>query len=422
MRRINGSGKGWNTVFAFALIPLSGFAMDIYIPSLPDMALQLQTTPAAIQLTLTLFIVSYGIAQLLVGGLIDSFGRYWPNLISIFLFSIASFIIATTSSLEMIYAMRILQGITVAVIAISKRAFFIDMFAGEELKKYTSMFSLIWSIAPIVAPFLGGFFQIKWGWTSNFMFLTYFGFAFFIIELLIGGESIKEKQSFKAKAILGSYAQMLKAKDFTSGIILLGLGYAMLLVYGMSGPFLIEGRLHLTPEVTGYISLLSGIALFVGSSVSRILIKKPFVKKLTVATLLQLALAILITFVTLKVQSLYTLMLYVVLIHGLAGFVFNNFMSYCMTRFPQYAGKASGLVGGGFAIVTSILSSTLANTIHISSQALLGLSYSILTVIVLVLIVKTKWITGEPPKASSEEVVKEQASEKSFTTAAIAEA
>lgn len=417
MRRIKGSGKGWNTVFAFALIPLSGFAMDIYIPSLPDMALQLQASPSAIQLTLTLFIVSYGIAQLLVGGLIDSFGRYWPNLISILLFSIASFIIATTSNLQMIYAMRILQGITVAVIAISKRAFFIDMFAGEELKKYTSLFSIIWSIAPIVAPFLGGFFQVKWGWTSNFMFLTYFGIAFFIIELVIGGESIKEKQPFKAKAILGSYAQMLKAKDFTSGIVLLGLGYAMLLVYGMSGPFLIEGRLHLTPEVTGYISLLSGIALFIGSSVSRILIKKPFVKKLITATLMQLVLAVLITFVTLKVQSLYTLMLYVVFIHGLAGFVFNNFMSYCMTRFPQYAGKGSGLVGGGFAIVTSILSSALANTIHISSQALLGLSYSILTVIVLVLIVKTKWITGDAPKASSEEPVKE-----SFARQVVAEA
>jgi MFS family permease len=73
MKQIKESRIGTNTVVALALIPLSGFAMDVYIPSLPDMAVQLHTTPAAIQLTLSLFIISYGISQLIVGGLIDSF-------------------------------------------------------------------------------------------------------------------------------------------------------------------------------------------------------------------------------------------------------------------------------------------------------------------------------------------------------------
>jgi hypothetical protein len=65
--------------------------MDVYIPSLPDMAAQLQTTPAAIQLTLSLFIISYGVSQLIVGGLLDSYGRYWPTMISMLVFSASSF-------------------------------------------------------------------------------------------------------------------------------------------------------------------------------------------------------------------------------------------------------------------------------------------------------------------------------------------
>lgn len=402
MRRIKESGKGWNTVFALGLIPLSGFAMDIYIPSLPDMAMQLQTSPSAIQLTLSLFIISYGVSQLIVGGLIDSFGRYWPNLASILLFSIASFIIANTASIQMIYAMRILQGFTVAVIAVSKRAYFVDMYAGEELKKYTSLFSVIWSIAPIVAPFLGGFFQTHWGWTSNFMFLGYFGLAFFILELVKGGESIKKPQPFRARAILNSYAEMTKAKDFTTGIVILGLCYAMLMVYGMCGPFLIEGRMHFTAEITGYVSLLSGLALLLGSSVSRMLIKKPFVKKLLFASVLQLGLAAAITVLTMYAQNIYTLLLYVFLIHGIAGFTFNNFMSYCLTRFPQFAGKASGLVGGGFAIVTSIFSSLLAGTLTVTSQVMLGVSYGVLTIIVLTLLFRTKWKTDPPQDGGTE--------------------
>ena len=160
--------------------------MDVYIPSLPDMAVQLHTTPAAIQLTLSIFMISYGISQLIVGGLVDSYGRYWPTLMSMLVFSTASFAIAWSEDLHFIYAMRIIQGFTVAVIVVGKRSFFVDVYSGEQLKKYTSLFSVIWAIGPIVAPFLGGFFQTNWGWQSNFIFLGIFGFAFFFIEVLIG--------------------------------------------------------------------------------------------------------------------------------------------------------------------------------------------------------------------------------------------
>src|SRR5689334_12107418 len=119
MRRINESKKGLSTIVALSLIPISGFAMDVFIPSLPDMAVKLHTTPTAIQLTLSLFITSYGISQLIVGGLIDRYGRYVPNMVSMLVFSAASFAIAWSNSIELIYAMRIIQGIAVAVIMVS---------------------------------------------------------------------------------------------------------------------------------------------------------------------------------------------------------------------------------------------------------------------------------------------------------------
>jgi MFS family permease len=395
MKRIKESRIGTNTLVALSLIPLSGFAMDVYIPSLPDMAVQLQAAPSAIQLTLSLFIISYGISQLIVGGLIDSYGRYWPSLISMLVFSAASFVIAWSVSLQVIYAMRILQGFTVAVIIVSKRAFFVDMFSGEQLKKYTSMFSVIWAIAPIVAPFLGGFFQTTWGWTSNFIFLGCFGLLFFIIEIFTGGESMKAFQPFSARTILNSYGSMVRTPDFTSGMIILGLTYAMVLLYGMCSPFLIERRLDLSPTVTGYCSLFSGVAVMIGGSVSRMLISKPFLRKLLLASGLQLITVAVLIPLTSYHQNLWTLLLYVFLLHSTGGFIFNNLMSYCLIRFPQYAGKASGLVGGGFAIVTSIFSSLLVNTITITNQAMLGFAYTVLAVLVLLLLIKTKWKGAE---------------------------
>lgn len=408
MKRIKDSRVGFNTIVALGLIPLSGFAMDVFIPSLPDMAVKLHTTPAAIQLTLSLFIITYGIAQLIVGGLIDSFGRYWPNLISMLVFSAASFTIAYTTNLQLIYGMRILQGITVAVIVVSKRAFFVDVYAGDQLKKYTSMFSVIWAIAPIVAPFLGGYFQTTWGWSSNFIFLGYFGLFFFIIEVFTGGESMKAAQRFSPRQIVKTYGHMIKTPDFTAGMVILGLSYAMLLVYGMCSPFLIEERLGFSAAVTGYCSLFSGVAVFVGGSISRMLIKKPFLKKLLMASTFQLVTVAILIPVALYFQHIVTLMVFVFLLHSLAGFIFNNLMSYCLTRFPQFAGKASGLTGGGFSVVTAVFSSILANTITITTQAMLGVAYGVLTLGVMLLLLKTKW-QGSGVKKEDETITPQKA-------------
>lgn len=403
MRRIKESRTGLNTIMALGLIPLSGFAMDVFIPSLPDMAVQLHSSPASIQLTLSLFIISYGISQLIVGGLIDSYGRYIPNMAALLVFSAASFIIAWSNNLQMIYAMRIVQGFTVAVIAISKRAFFMDLYTGEALKKYTSMFSVIWAIAPIVAPFLGGFFETTWGWSSNFMFLGFFGLAFFVIEAVIGGESMKAAQPFSVRSTLQTYGKMLKTQDFTSGIIVLGLTYGMVLLYGMCSPFLIEHKLHFMATTTGYCSLFSGVAVMIGGSVSRMLVSKPFTKKLVLASIAQLLTVAIMIPLTIYYHNLFTLLAYVFLLHSTAGFIFNNLMSYCLIRFPQFAGKASGLTGGGFAVVTSILSSFMVNTISITSQAILGVAYGIVAVLVFLLLIKTKWKGEEDRKTEVDE-------------------
>jgi MFS transporter, DHA1 family, multidrug resistance protein len=166
-------------------------------------------------------------------------------------------------------------------------------------------------------------------------------------------------------------------------------------LYGMASPFLIEERLHLSPQVTGYCALFSGVSVMIGGTLSRILIKKPFIKKLILASSLQLVAVALLMFLTFYYQSLPTLLLYVFLLHSTGGFIFNNLMSYTLIRFPEYAGKAAGLVGGGFSVVTSILSSLLVNTLTITNQTVLGVGYAVLAIGVFLIIVKTKWVVNE---------------------------
>ncbi|MBL1409923.1 MFS transporter [Sphingobacterium faecale] len=391
LRRVDQSNERWNTFIAFSLLPISGLAMDIYIPSLPDMALQLNVSPSAIQLTLPIFIISYGITQFMIGGLIDRYGRYLPCLFSLFLFSMASLGIAYSDHIYFIYAMRIIQGIASGVIAVSKRAYFVDLFSGTRLKKYTSMFSVVWALAPIVAPFLGGFFQTRWGWESNFIFLGGYGFLIFVIELISGGETMKEAQAFRLSDTFHSYKKMIGTPDFTASLLIIGLLYAILIVYGMASPFLIERQLGYSATFTGYCALLSGVCVFSGGLLSRIFIQKPLYKK--VLRVNGMAIAFLVVLIPLSwyYANIFTLLLYVICLHVCSGFIFNNFMSYGLTRFPKYAGKSAGLLGGGFSIITAIVSSVFVNTLKIESQPMLGTAYAVLLIGTLFLILGVKW-------------------------------
>ena len=182
---------GMATAITFALIPLSGFATDIYLPSLPAMAANLHTSGVSIQLTLSLFLISYGISQLFIGSFLDSYGRYKAGLVALLIFVLASLVIATSTSLYVICAMRIVHGFAVGLIMVGKRAYFVDVFTGEKLKHYLSMLSIIWSAGPIVAPFFGGYLQKAFGWQSNFYFLAGLAFVILILEYFYGGETLR---------------------------------------------------------------------------------------------------------------------------------------------------------------------------------------------------------------------------------------
>lgn len=383
MRIIKENHQGLSTILAFALIPISGFATDIYIPSLPSMAVQLGVSNAAVQLSIVLFMVSSGISQLFVGSLLDSFGRFRLGITALFVFTLASFVIALSHNIYLIYAMRILHGITVAIIVVGKRAYFVDIYSGEKLKHYTSLFSIVWASAPIIAPFLGGYLQTSFGWQSNFYFLGGLAFVIMILELIYSGESLKNYHPFQLKAIVNVYSSMIKSADFTLGLVIIALGYSMLVVFGMTSPFIVEHVFNFSPVVSGYCALLSGVSLMAGGIISKALIKKPINKKIGTAVSLQLIFALLMIGVTGLRATIYTLMPFVVVIHLLAGFIFNNVFAYCLGRFTKNAGVASGMTGGGLYIITSFFSYSIADSMHITTPSMLGAAYFILALLLL---------------------------------------
>ena len=374
-----------STMLAFALLPLSGFATDIYIPSLPSMGADMHISSIQVQLTLTVFLISYGTSQLFLGSILDSYGRYKFSMGALLVFILASMVIAITKNIYIIYAMRVIHGITVAMIVVAKRAYFVDVYEGDRLKHYLSMFTIIWSAGPIVAPFLGGYFQTTFGWQSNFYFLAAIAFVIAILETIYSGETIRHRTEFHLKKIAGLYAEMIKTTTFSLGILMLSFAYSMVIMYNMTGPFIIEHHFSFTPIVAGYCSLILGFAWMVGGFIGRALIHRPFFGKLFVNILLQLLSVVLMIVSINFVNNIYAMVFFAFIIHVGAGFTYNNYFTYCLGRFPKNAAMSGGLTGGMVYVILSLL--TYIVVAVIPAKDVYNLSYSYLVFVLFSVIV-----------------------------------
>jgi len=382
MKILKESNAAISTVLAFALIPLSGFATDIYLPSFPAMATLFGTNQADIQLSLVVFVVSNGISQLFVGSLLDTFGRYRLSIASLVIFALSCIVIALTQSLPILLGMRVIQGIAIALIVVSKRAFFIDLYTGSKLKHYTSLFSIMWATAPIIAPFLGGFLQQYFGWQSNFYFLGFTTLAILALELIYSGETLKSPQAFKASNLLKIYASKLKTFDFSVSLLILGSAFSMVIVFNMASPFIIQHIFHASAVTIGYCSLLSGVAILAGGLISKSQINRPLINKMRVVAPLLVTFSTLMIITMMYFPSLVTFMIIVILMHMASGFTFNTFYTYALGRFSSNAGIVSGITGGGTYIITSILSFSVVTLLHVQDLLMLGAAYLTLATLI----------------------------------------
>ncbi|MGC4040307.1 MAG: MFS transporter [Flavobacterium sp.] len=367
------------TYLALAMIPLSGFATDIYIPSLPQMGLDLHVTSLQVQMTLSIFLISYGVSQLFIGAILDSFGRYKLGLLSLILFAMASVAIAVTHSIHLIYVMRAVQGLTVATIVVAKRAYFVDVYQGDELKSYLSIFTIIWSAGPIIAPFIGGYLQAGFGWNFNFYFLAGMALLLALLELLFSAETLAHKADFNIRKIMSTYYQMIATPSFTLGLVMLGFAYSMVMVYNLTGPFIVQSHFGFSPVIAGYCSLILGFAWMLGGFIGKATIKKPFFRKIALNLFLQLFLVIAMIGCVAFFENIYSLVFFAFVIHASAGYTFNNYFTANLSQFPENAGIAGGLVGGVTFMIVSFLSYAIVSVIPAKDGTNLSFSYLLLT-------------------------------------------
>jgi len=375
MRKFTPHNATFGIFLAFALLPLSGLGTDIYLPSLPTMVQHFGVPAAKVQLSITLFLVGYGGGQLFAGSLMDSFGRYRIGLVALFLFGLTSLVIALAGDMDVINAMRLLQGLFGACVVVAKRSFFVDIFTGKQLKHYLSLFTVAWSLGPIVGPFVGGYFQAWFGWQANFIFLAAYSWIFLALELWGGGESLQHFHRFHVGDIARRYADMLTHRTFMGYLLIVSLAYSTILLFSLSAPFIVEHTLQHTPIATGYAALLMGFAWMAGGLTARTQLHRPLRQKHAAAAVAILVMSGAMALTYSWVGNLPSLLAFAFCIHAAAGLAFNIYFAECLSMFPQNAALSGGLTGGLVFLLTSVFSYAVVSLTTLGNQRQLACGY-----------------------------------------------
>ncbi|HVP89429.1 MAG TPA: MFS transporter, partial [Casimicrobiaceae bacterium] len=153
------------------LAGLAPFALDTYLPGFPEIAISLAATRATVQQSLTSYLAPYAAMMLVHGPLSDRYGRRRTIMVALLVFCAGSLGCATAQSIEAFFAFRMLQGLSVGATTVVGRALVRDLFEGAAAQRQFALVNLAFTLAPAVAPILGGYLLTIAGWRSIFWFL-----------------------------------------------------------------------------------------------------------------------------------------------------------------------------------------------------------------------------------------------------------
>ena len=239
---------------------------DLYVPSLAHLPELLGTSPEWVKLTVSLNIAAYGIATLVHGPLSERFGRRPVLLWGMVGFTLASFLCAGAADIGQLLFARILQGIAAAVEGVVVLAIIRDVFSQKEQVRAIAIYGIATAFAPAVAPLLGGYIHVYFGWRMNFYFLSSMALLVtLLIALLLKESTEKDYNALNPKEIIADYCSLLSNKSFLLYIIIGGCSLGCIFAFITAGPFILIKNHGVATEHFGYYQGVLVLAYVIGS-------------------------------------------------------------------------------------------------------------------------------------------------------------
>ena len=319
------------------------FVVDLYLPSLPQLASFFETSASMTQLTLTTAMIGLAVGQLLLGPLSDKFGRKIPLIISLVIYIISTVLIVYAPNIESMIVLRVIQGLSSAGSVVISRAVATDLYRGREMTRFFGLLMTINGIAPIISPILGSLLLEYISWKGVFVFLALIGvivllFCFRLKESL----SIENRFQGSIFATFSTFGVIIKNRLFMSYVGIESFLLGAMFAYIAASPFILQSFYGLSAFIFSLCFGANGAALVIGANIGG---KLPNRQALAIGVL---------AFV---VAALYTIAVLIIQPHWLfveigffamlllMGITFPAISTLAMESERQYAGSASALLG-----------------------------------------------------------------------------
>lgn len=354
----------WLLTACLMLQPLS---TDLYLASLPHLARYFEVSAAAVQQTLSLFVIGFGTAQLLIGPLSDRFGRRPVLLAGFGVYVAASIACALAGSIEALIAARFAQAIGCCTTVVIARAVIRDVYSPVEGAHVIAHVSNLLSFAPLLGPIAGAYLQVTFGWRAAFGVLTVLGLAFGLAAWRSLGETNRHRdaEAMRLAGLARSYGAILRAPVFWAYTLPGALSYAAIFVFISGTAFALINVLKVPTEFFGY-GWAFGVTGYVAGTLAcrRLLASLGVQRTLSWGTAAAAAAGLLFAvLVALGVQHWAVVLGCQFLTMFAHGINFPCAQSGAVSPFPRQAGAAAGLLGF-FTMVAALLVGTWIGASH----------------------------------------------------------
>ena len=271
--------KQWALVWILSgLSMLGAFSIDAYLPSFIDIGKSLHVDREHVQQTLSVYLFTFAFMMLFYGTLSDTFGRR-----RVILWAVGGYVAGSVGamcapSFYWLLGFRALQGLSAGAGSVVGRAVIRDLFPDQMGQKVMAYVTMVFSLAPAVAPVVGGWLQVWYGWRAVFAFLSLASLAMGIAAWKILPESlaIKDRAPLHLRSMIRSYWQVATHGDFLLQSLGYGLGFAGFSLYISTGSDFVMNVLHLPETAFAWLFIPLIVGMSLGSALSaRLAMKFP---------------------------------------------------------------------------------------------------------------------------------------------------
>lgn len=353
------------TLLLGLLVSFAPMTIDLYLPALPVMTEDLMTNTESMQLTLSVYMVGFALAQTFFGPISDRFGRKPTIIAGTSVYLVASVACAMATSVEQLIAFRLLQSIGAAAGPVVARAVVRDMFTREEAAKTYAVVTTVTAIAPVIAPILGGVIVVWLGWRANFWILTGFGATAMLLIILLLPETnrVPDPSATRFGRMAINFATMLRSRAYLGYLLTVMGTFGGLFAYLMGSSFVLVGELGMSEIGFGLSFGGASVGFMAGAFLGSRIVRRVGIERMClIGTAFTAAAGILIvSLIWGGVVTVASVIVPTVIYFFGMGMSQPNIQAGAISPFPQMAGAAASLLGlaqyisaGIFSIVIGI--------------------------------------------------------------------